>query len=387
MPVFTQICSADPVTETTIILATCTCACLSEGDMIIDSTNDLNSNVHGGLYIRIDGVIHWSNCALYANAINSNFGLGDNGAKNAMALLKQQQQQKVIGGLAVLRKPPVSSLPRRSDPFAPVRLPPTRTSHLYAGSRFRGKQKSGKVSYDVMVDIKDVNLKDSSLCGYLHINGLTEEYPELTTFFDAEIIGNAHSFVTKKWDVDVKTDQEHWTRFKQFEPMMDTFATEKFKYDFNDKDVIFMRWKEHFLVPDHHVEGITGASFAGFYYICYNKSTGEIDGYYFHQLSENNLSNMFGFGEDHSAVYGESTHKSSWTHELIAGAAAFEAMKSYEDKNDQDGHKLTKEIFAALAAAEADKLIETKGLDLIDREKAKYQAKENAERIYDEKYS
>ena len=28
-----------------------------------------------------------------------------------------------------------------------------------------------------------------------------------------------------------------------------------------------MRWKERFLVPDHHVSHITGASFAGFYYI------------------------------------------------------------------------------------------------------------------------
>ena len=29
-----------------------------------------------------------------------------------------------------------------------------------------------------------------------------------------------------------------------------------------------MRWKERFLVPDHRVRSITGASFAGFYYVC-----------------------------------------------------------------------------------------------------------------------
>jgi hypothetical protein len=56
--------------------------------------------------------------------------------------------------------------------------------------------------------------------------------------------------------------------------------------DLRDGDVVFMRWKEHFLVPDHRVEGITGASFAGFYYICYNKRTGDINGYYYHQSSE-----------------------------------------------------------------------------------------------------
>ncbi|KAG0362401.1 hypothetical protein BGZ54_008633 [Gamsiella multidivaricata] len=95
---------------------------------------------------------------------------------------------------------------------------------------------------------------------------------------------------------------------------------------------------------------------------------------------------MFGFGSHHEEVYGEQTHSSSWSHELIAGAAAFEAMKSYEDKQPGEKHKLTKEIFAAMAAAETDKLFETKGLDFLDREKAKHQAKKNAERIYEEKY-
>ncbi|KAF9356309.1 hypothetical protein BGX26_005457 [Mortierella sp. AD094] len=99
---------------------------------------------------------------------------------------------------------------------------------------------------------------------------------------------------------------------------------------------------------------------------------------------------MFGFDSHHEEVYGTdaSEHKSSWTHELIAGAAAFEAMKAYEKKNDAGGsHQFAKEAFAALAAAEADKLFETKGLDFMDREKAKHQAKKNAERIYDEKYA
>ena len=47
-----------------------------------------------------------------------------------------------------------------------------------------------------------------------------------------------------------------------------------------------MRWKEHFLVPDHRVKTITGASFEGFYYIAFNQVLGEIDGIYFHAKSE-----------------------------------------------------------------------------------------------------
>ncbi|KAG0198060.1 hypothetical protein BGX28_008467, partial [Mortierella sp. GBA30] len=97
--------------------------------------------------------------------------------------------------------------------------------------------------------------------------------------------------------------------------------------------------------------------------------------------------NMFGFGDHHDAVYGEKAHKSSWTHELIAGAAAFEAMRAYDKKNPGGKHNLTKEIFVGLAGAEADKLFETKGLDFLDQEKAKHEAKKNAERLYDANYA
>ncbi|KAI1317120.1 hypothetical protein EDD11_009007 [Mortierella claussenii] len=88
----------------------------------------------------------------------------------------------------------------------------------------------------------------------------------------------------------------------------------------------------------------------------------------------------------HDEVFRGRTHESSWSHELIAGAAAFEAMKSIEN-GTHDKHKVSKELFAALAAAEADKLFETKGLDFLDRETAKRQAEQNAERIYDAKYA
>ncbi|KAF9902799.1 GID complex subunit 4, VID24 [Linnemannia zychae] len=47
--------------------------------------------------------------------------------------------------------------------------------------------------------------------------GLTEEYPELTTYFEAEIIGPKYSFFTRKWDADELVDEEHWTLFRPFE--------------------------------------------------------------------------------------------------------------------------------------------------------------------------
>lgn len=44
--------------------------------------------------------------------------------------------------------------------------------------------------------------------------------------------------------------------------------------------------QEQFLVPDHTIKDISGASFAGFYYICFQKSAASIEGYYYHRSSE-----------------------------------------------------------------------------------------------------
>lgn len=45
-------------------------------------------------------------------------------------------------------------------------------------------------------------------------------------------------------------------------------------------------FQEHFLVPDHTIKDISGASFAGFYYICFQKSAATMEGYYYHKTSE-----------------------------------------------------------------------------------------------------
>lgn len=42
------------------------------------------------------------------------------------------------------------------------------------------------------------------------IKGLTEDFPHLTTFFQGEIIGKKHPFLTRKWDADEEIDRKHW---------------------------------------------------------------------------------------------------------------------------------------------------------------------------------
>lgn len=162
--------------------------------------------------------------------------------------------------------------------------------------------------------LQHVDEENSYLCGYLKIKGLTEEFPTLTTFFDGEIISKKYPFLTRKWDADEDVDKKHWvctylsmtiailglspivltfllfllqSKFESFCQYAKTFNSDTFDYEaLKGTDFVFMRWKEHFLVPDHTIKDINGASFAGFYYICFQKSAATIEGFYYHRSSE-----------------------------------------------------------------------------------------------------
>lgn len=143
------------------------------------------------------------------------------------------------------------------------------------------------ITYNFLFFFQHVDFENSYLCGYLKITGLTFEFPTLTTFFDAEIISKRYPFLTRKWDADEDVDRKHWGKFSAFADYETNFNSDDFSYDdFDKSDYVFMRWKEHFLVPDHNIRDINGASFAGFYYICFQKSKAQMEGYYYHRQSE-----------------------------------------------------------------------------------------------------
>ncbi|EME49663.1 hypothetical protein DOTSEDRAFT_68444 [Dothistroma septosporum NZE10] len=167
--------------------------------------------------------------------------------------------------------------------------PSSTTSFLRPGSKFRGTQQSDRQVYDVQVEIKDVDLAESFLCGYLRIQGLTDDHPTLTTFFEGEIIGSKYLFKTThaSWGSSEKVDLQHWARFPAWRPLAKSAKGPNFTLkNYQQREHLFMRWKEYFLVPDHRVKTITGASFEGFYYICFNQASGSVSGIYFHAKSE-----------------------------------------------------------------------------------------------------
>jgi len=91
----------------------------------------------------------------------------------------------------------------------------------------------------------------------------------------------------------------------------------------------------------------------------------------------------FSDDSDQAAAYDQVTnapHKAEMSHELIAGAASYEAMKAYERHCEANGkpasHAEAKELIAGFAGAFIDRMAETKGLDYVDRERAKRHAQD-----------
>ena len=88
--------------------------------------------------------------------------------------------------------------------------------------------------------------------------------------------------------------------------------------------------------------------------------------------------------------YKQVHHEGKFSHELVAGAAAFAGIHEWEKRQREEGntvsHGAAKEFLGAIVAAEADKLIESKGRDYYDEEKLKWDAKKHAEKMYDQQY-
>ncbi|KAF8607004.1 CipC1 protein [Ceratobasidium sp. AG-I] len=72
-------------------------------------------------------------------------------------------------------------------------------------------------------------------------------------------------------------------------------------------------------------------------------------------------------------------HKAALSHELIAGAASYEASKAWENYQAKEGKPdsdaQAKEIVAGLAGAFIDDIVESKGLGYIDKERVKHHGK------------
>jgi hypothetical protein len=89
-------------------------------------------------------------------------------------------------------------------------------------------------------------------------------------------------------------------------------------------------------------------------------------------------------------VYGGGRAHHEITHELLAGGAAFEAMRLYEHHREREGipehHQLAKELLAGLVAAEIDKHFESGRYGHLNRREAHRMAREQADYLMQQQY-
>ncbi|HEY6495977.1 MAG TPA: DUF3759 domain-containing protein [Trebonia sp.] len=99
---------------------------------------------------------------------------------------------------------------------------------------------------------------------------------------------------------------------------------------------------------------------------------------------------MSGAQDAYNQVYDDQRPPHEITHELLAGAAGFEAMRMYEHHRENEGitehHELGKEMLAGFAAAELDKHVEKGYYDHLEREQLQYQTQQQANYLYDQQY-
>lgn len=179
------------------------------------------------------------------------------------------------------------SLPSPLASILPPPPPAQSRGPIHPGAIWSGTQRSGRASYDVRVTFTHVDLESGKAGGYLEIHQLTKDLPELVTYFDAEIVGSKFGFLTNKeeWGATEADDWKHWSRFPLFRTLAKptilkdkeakkeaaaagdrhegAVPKDQMLFAHKNRPVVFMRWKERFVVPDHRKEDIQGASFAG----------------------------------------------------------------------------------------------------------------------------
>lgn len=92
----------------------------------------------------------------------------------------------------------------------------------------------------------------------------------------------------------------------------------------------------------------------------------------------------------YEAVYRGRRPHHQVTHELLAAAVGFEAMRMYEHQREREGipvhHRVAKELLAAFVAAEIDKHFDTGRYHHLNRHEAHRMAREQAEYLWQQRY-
>ncbi len=102
------------------------------------------------------------------------------------------------------------------------------------------------------------------------------------------------------------------------------------------------------------------------------------------------LFHRHGAQDAYDQVYGGGIPHHEVTHDLLAGAGGFEAVRMYEHHREREGiaehHALGKELLAGFAAAEVDKHFDSGRFGHLDRDQARLQAQQQADYLWQQQY-
>lgn len=179
---------------------------------------------------------------------------------------------------------PPTQPPTPFSPTPPPLLPPRQPhphSHLQQEQHQLIQQhKDANNKWRVNVVIQGVDLLNGTVCGSMEALDVPKAVAPVVTFWTGEIIDNInHFFRTRRWGASLENDVKHWKRFKAFEQVLHLVSSDSAdQLDLSQSRFIFMRWKEIFFVSAGEECNLT---IAGFYYVCMDRHTGAVLGYYF----------------------------------------------------------------------------------------------------------
>lgn len=183
------------------------------------------------------------------------------------------------------------------------------SSYLRSGVKFSGFQKYKNLNFKVDVQFQYSDLNNDMTHGYLTIKDLTQENSTITTYFESEIIGEKHDFLsrinTDLLFINDKLDLYNWSKFSSFQNDLyekvlrhvknpRKFSQYKHKDCLNQR-FVYMRWKEKYLVPDPSVQ-LKNASFNGIYYVRLDQLNGNILGFYYYNKHYADVKDIDDFG-------------------------------------------------------------------------------------------
>lgn len=176
-----------------------------------------------------------------------------------------------------------------TEPEGPCRF--SHVSYLCVGQRFSGSQTvSGSPrresdEWRVNVHIQALDLERGTVSGSMEALDVPKAESPVVTFWHGEIIdNNNYYFWTRRWGAEVSNDMDHWNQFAPFAEVREAVQRDGGDdLDLSESRYVFMRWKERFFV---NVGEDCGLTIAGFYYLCLDRRTGHILGYYYDPRSE-----------------------------------------------------------------------------------------------------